>query len=89
MKTRKTLNEKILKYEIDIYCATMANFWHEKSDEMYQGSKQAIYTIIGLMVYYFGSNEAELLDFARKKLNSYILLDGHKDISDDIYNEIN
>ena len=40
-------------------------------------------------VCYMGYKKEELLDFARKKLNSYVLLDGHKDTSDDIYNEIN
>lgn len=29
-KYRKTLNEKILLYRIDVYCATMADFWNEK-----------------------------------------------------------
>ena len=88
MKTRKTLNAEILKNEIDVYCATMANFWHNKTDEMYQNSKQGIYTIIGLMVYYLGYNEKELLDFARTKLNAYVLTDGNRTTSDIIYKEI-
>lgn len=67
MKTRKTLDANILKYEIEVYCATMANFWNDKEDAMYTESRQAIYTIISLMVYYMGYKESELLDFARKK----------------------
>jgi hypothetical protein len=88
MKNRKTLNADILKKEIDIYCATMANFWNYKEDAMYAESKQAIYTIISLMVYYMGYKEAELLDFARKRLNAYVLTDDDNITSDIIYKEI-
>lgn len=88
MKNRKTLNADILKNEIDVYCATMANFWNDKTDEMYQNSRQGIYTIISLMVYYMGFEEKELLDFARKKLNAYVITDGNKTTTDIIYKEI-
>ena len=88
MEKRKTLNADILKGEIDVYCATMANFWNEKEDAMYTESKQAIYTIISLMVYYMGHNENELLHFARKKLNAYVLANGNKTTSDIIYKAI-
>lgn len=87
-KPRKTLNADILKYEIDVYCATMADFWNYKEDAMYKESKEAIYTIISLMVYYMGYKEAELLDFARKKLNAYVLTDGNKITTDIVYKEI-
>ena len=49
MKYRKTLDSKILLYEIDVYCATMSNFWQNKNDTMYTESKSAIYTIIELI----------------------------------------
>ena len=84
MKIRITLNENILKYEIEIYCATMANFWHNKSDSMYQNSKQGIYTIINLMVTYMGFKEKDLIKFAQEKLNSYVLADGNKTTTDEI-----
>lgn len=81
-KYRKTLNEKILKYEIEVYCATMANFWNDKSNKMYSESKQAINTIIDLMVYYFGSDEKELIQFARKNLNAFVQLSQNVGISE-------
>lgn len=81
-KYRKTLNEKILKYEIEVYCATMANFWNDKSDKMYSESKQAINTIIDLMVYYFGSDEKELIQFVRKNLIAFVQVDQNVEISE-------
>lgn len=81
-KYRKTLNEKILKYEIEVYCATMANFWNDKSDKMYSESKQSINTIIDLMVYYFGCNEKELIQFVRKKLNAFVQADQNVEMSE-------
>lgn len=81
-KYRKTLNEKILKYEIEVYCATMANFWNDKSDKIYSESKQAINTIIDLMVYYFGSDEKELIQFVREKLNAFVQGDQNVEISE-------
>lgn len=71
MKHRKTLDARILLYEIDVYCATMANFWMDKNDDMYTGSKNAIYTIIELMVYYMGYKRDDLFKFAVDKLNGY------------------
>lgn len=88
MKTRKTLNAKILKEEIRVYCATMANFWHYKEDAMYIESKQAIYTIISLLVYYMGYKQEELLTFARKELNCFVLTDGNCNDTELIYKEI-
>lgn len=81
-KYRKTLNEKILKYEIEVYCATMANFWNDKSNKMYFESKQSINTIIDLMVYYFGSDEKELIQFVRKNLNTFVQLEQNVEISE-------
>lgn len=71
MKYRKTLDSKILLYEIDVYCATMANFWQNKDDTMYTESKSAIYTIVELMVYYMGYNRNKLHKYAISKLNGY------------------
>ncbi len=90
MRFRKTLNAEILKQEIDVQCATMANFWHDKDDPFYTESRSAIYTIIGLMVYYMGHKESELLEFARKRLNAYVLFDdrGRNTTTDEIYSEI-
>ena len=88
MKIRKTLNEEILLHRISVYCATMANFWHDKADAMYQDSKQGIYTIIGLMVEYMGKSEEELLKYAREQLNGYVVTDGNKVESSVVYNEI-
>ena len=88
MKARKTLNEEILLNEISVYCATMANFWHNKTDDMYQNSKQGIYTIIGWMVYYMKKNEEELLKYARNELNKYVITDGNKVDYSVICNEI-
>lgn len=88
MKVRKTLNEEILRKEISVYCATMSNFWHNKSDEMYQNSKQGIYTIIELMVYYMNKNREELLRYARNELNKYVVTDGNKTDYSVICNEI-
>ena len=78
MKARKTLDEKILLNEISVYCATMANFCNNKTDEMYQNSKQGIYTIIALMVFYMKKSEEQLLNYARKELNKYVIGDGNK-----------
>lgn len=88
MKTRKTLDANILKQEIEIYCETMANFWNDKDDAMFTESKQAIYTIISLMVYYMGYKESELLDFARKKLNAFVITDDTKTTTENISAEI-
>lgn len=88
MKVRKTLNEEILLHRISVYCATMANFWTDKTDAMYQDSKQGIYTIISLMVEYMGKSERELLKYAREQLNGYVIIDGNKTDSDTIYKEI-
>lgn len=88
MRARKTLNKDVLKEEIGVYCATMANFWNNKNDEMYNNSRQGIYTIIGLMVNYMGEEEEKLLEFARRKLNAYVLFDGNKISSDIIFREI-
>ena len=87
-RIRKTLDEKILMYEITVYCATMANFWHDKENEMYVESKHGIYAIIGMMVYYMGKNEAELLNYARNELNKYVLTDGNSVDYSIICNEI-
>lgn len=81
-KYRKTLNEKILKYEIEVYCATMANLWNDKSNKMYSESKQSINTIIDLMVYYFGSDEKELIQFVRKNLIAFVQADQNVEISE-------
>ena len=75
MKYRKTLNSKILFYEIDVYCATMANFWQNKNDTMYTESKSAIDTIIELMVYYMGYKKKDLCKYAIDKLNGYCIAD--------------
>lgn len=88
MRARKTLNEEILLNEISVYCATMANFWNEKTDTMYQNSKQGIYTIIGLMVYYMKKDREELLKYARNELNKYVITDGNKVDYSVICNEI-
>lgn len=71
-KYRKTLNEKILLYRIDVYCATMADFWSEKDDPMYFESKQGIYTIAGLMQDFMGENYNNIVKYAIKKLNGYL-----------------
>mgnify|MGYP007135735273 CR=1 FL=1 len=84
MKYRKTLNNKILLNEIDVYCATMANFWQDKSDPMYTESKSAIYTIFELMVYYMGYDRKDLYKYAVSKLNSYCV---SNEISDYITDE--
>ena len=73
MKYRKTLDSKILFNEIDVYCATMANFWQDKNDPMYTESKSAIYTIIELMVYYMGYDRDKLHKYAIEKLNGYCI----------------
>lgn len=73
MKYRKTLDSKILFYEIDVYCATMANFWKNKNDNMYTESKIAIDNIIELMVYYMGYNRKDLYKYAIDKLNGYCI----------------
>lgn len=73
MKYRKTIDAKILLYEIDVYCATMANFWQNKDDTMYTESKSAIYTIVELMVYYMGYKRKDLCKYAIDKLNSYCI----------------
>ena len=88
MKKRKTLNAEILKHEIKIYCSTMANYWHNKDDEMYKNSKQGIYTLIALMVYYMGENEDELKDFARRSLNGFIQFSDFNESTDNVYKEI-
>ena len=73
MKYRKTIDAKILFYEIDVYCATMANFWKNKDDSMYTESKSAIYTIVELMVYYMGYKRKDLCKYAVDKLNGYCI----------------
>lgn len=73
MKYRKTIDAKILFYEIDVYCATMANFWQNKDDSMYIESKSAIYTIVELMVYYMGYKRKDLCKYAIDKLNGYCI----------------
>lgn len=78
-KYRKTLNEKILLYRIDVYCATMADFWSEKDDPMYFESKQGIYTIAGLMQDFMGENYNNIVKYAIKKLNGYLALQGEED----------
>lgn len=88
MEARKTLNEEILSEEISVYCAKMANSWNNKTDVMYQNSKQGIYTIIELMVRYMGKDREQLLQYARRKLNGYVITDGNKVDSSVIYNEI-
>lgn len=89
MKKRKTLNANILKQEIEVYCATMANFWNYKNDVMYENSKQGIYTIIELMVYYMGYKREELIQFAKEKLCSFILNDANNaTTTDDICKEL-
>lgn len=60
----------------------MANFWNDKSDKMYSESKQAINTIIDLMVYYFGSDEKELIQFVRKNLIAFVQVDQNVEISE-------
>ena len=88
MKKRKTLNAEILKHEIEIYCATMSNYWNNKDDEMYINSKQAVYTLIALMVYYMGEDEDELKDFARRTLNGFIQFSDFNETTDNVYKEI-
>lgn len=71
MKYRKTIDAKILLYRIDVYCMTMADFWNEKNDPMYFESKEAIYTIAGLMQDFMGYNYSSIVKYAIDKLNGY------------------
>lgn len=73
MKYRKTIDSKILFHEIDVYCATMANFWQNKDDTMYTESKSAINTIIELMVYYMEYKRKDLCKYAIDKLSGYCI----------------
>lgn len=86
-KYRKTLDEKILLYRIDVYCATMADFWNEKNDPMYFESKQGIYTIAGLMQDFMGENYNNIVKYAIKKLNGYLALSDFYYITDDVEKE--
>lgn len=86
-KYRKTLDEKILLYRIDVYCATMANFWSEKDDPMYFESKEAVYIIAGLMQDFMGKNYNDIVKYAVKKLNGYLALSDFFYTTDDVEKE--
>ena len=86
-KYRKTLDEKILLYRIDIYCATMADFWREKDDPMYFESKEAVYTIAGLMQEFMGKNYNDIVKYAAKKLNGYLAFSDFSYTTDDVEKE--
>lgn len=88
MKLRKSLNAKILYKEIEVYTATMANFWNDQNNQMYQNSKQGIYCIANLMSYYMGIPLESTLNFARQKLNAFVLTDGNKTTTDKIKKEL-
>lgn len=69
-KFRKTVNKKLLLNEIDVYCCELSEYFIKDKTRADKISPK-ISALIDLMVFYFGENREELVDYAREQLDDF------------------